>query len=52
MFIANRLPDKLSVIENNSPVEPCTLNIGWSEPEPIKVSCWFSEDDICKDPVI
>jgi hypothetical protein len=34
-FTLNSEPDKLSVTENNSPCEPCTVNIGDAEPDPI-----------------
>jgi hypothetical protein len=36
-FTENRDPDKLSVIENSSPCEPCTVSTGWAEPEPYTV---------------
>ena len=37
-FTLNNEPDKLSVTENNSPCEPCTVNIGCAEPDPITVN--------------
>ena len=33
-FTLNKDPDKLSVILNNSPCEPCTVNTGFVEPDP------------------
>jgi hypothetical protein len=37
-FTENKLPLKLSVTENNSPCEPCTVNTGWVDPEPYIVN--------------
>ena len=34
----NSDPDKLSVIENNSPLLPITVNTGCADPEPITVN--------------
>lgn len=45
-------PDIESVTANNSPSEPCTLNIGADEPEPISVSWLFVELEIMAEPVI
>jgi hypothetical protein len=37
-FTLNKDPLKVSVTENNSPCDPCTVNTGWVEPEPNTVS--------------
>ena len=37
-FTLNNDPDKLSVILNNSPCEPCTVNTGCDEPEPYTIN--------------
>ena len=37
-FTENNDPDKLSVIENNSPCDPCTVNTGLVDPEPYTVN--------------
>lgn len=42
-FTENNDPLKLSVIENNSPWEPCTVNTGWVEPDPYTTSDELTE---------
>ena len=37
----NKEPTKLSVIENNSPLSPTTVNKGSVSPEPITVNTFF-----------
>ena len=46
----NSDPDKLSVIENNSPLLPITVNTGCADPEPITVN--IDPDAVLVDPDI